>query len=172
MPINAIVTGSQKYGEPTPKSDVDVVVWVPDTRIVWQWSEEEDRAYFSRAMFMPDVDGEYAKVSLADDVPVAGANENVELGSTVVVVCGMSAEDEAIIGGLHKWVRTQDKHASFTSTYTNERVNLIPVSRPERWNLWQQGTNGLYQMSKKHGPVERQQAIDFFTAIGMPRVNS
>lgn len=158
--INALVTGSQKYGEPTPDSDIDIVLMVdtPTRAMLWKHSHDEDRVYYPRTQFIV-TDIQAVRFMFVDD-------------QKVIITCGMSEEDERLIGGLHEWVRTADSEKAFTSTYTNTHVNLIPVNEVRIWNIWVNGTQQLVEMSKQHGPVKRQNAIDFFTFLGMPRFNS
>lgn len=161
--INALVTGSHKYGDPHIASDIDVVVMVDaDTKaMLWKRSQEEHRAFFDRVQF---------QICNADPAHVMFVEHRDE--PYVVVACGMSEEDERLLGGLHKWVRVDDKPGSFRSTHTNTSVNLVPVTDVSIWDIWEDGTRELARMKERHGLVTRQHAIDLFTILGMPRFNS
>lgn len=163
MTINALVTGSHKYGAPGAESDIDVVLYtISDvSEEIWRRSLEDNRAFFERVKFFFD-DVPYAQIQFGNDHD----------GDLLLLKCGLSEDDEAIIGGLHRWTSVDKQNKSFTSTYINHEVNLVPVCDVRIWNIWQEGTATLLNISKQHGPVPRALAIDTFTLLGIPRFKS
>lgn len=154
--INALVTGSRKYGSPCLWSNTDVVLLVSSGLFYDLWSsatETDDKCImFDQVKFIEAKDG---------DVIVDHHHDVVD------IYCRMSEADRDLVGELHNWVKVDGSQA-FTSTYRNNIVNIIPVVDPERWQIWLDGTEAL-EVAK---PVDRQDAIDFFITLGMPRFDS
>jgi len=157
---NAILTGSRKYGIHRRDSDVDVVVFVTERVHDDLWSEwgSDGKILLDGVEFSYDNDldeeHEHARVLFVE-----------EDDGHAVVMCSMSEDDRETLGGIEKWIRCEDGKG-FKSTHRNDNVNLIPVYDRERWNIWVDGTDALAESG--HGTT-REEAIEFFTLLGMPR---
>ena len=152
--INALVTGSRKYGLPRRGSDTDVVLFVSPTMFedIWKRSTE-NKCIFDQVYFIL---GNY------EQADVAWGKDCVD------VYCNMSEFDRDLLGGLHKWVKVKGSQA-FMSTLRNNNVNIIPVFDPVSWAIWLDGTEALVASSES---VNREDAIEFFSSLGMPRFDS
>lgn len=178
--INAIVTGSQKYGYPTNRSDIDVVIFCSrqTERTIWSRAYEVDENA-KKCMFwqvgFPQVPGDVATVEFGIDVDVEAYKRHTsgiapsEPLRGVDVNCLMDGDDLALLKGLHQWLPAADGRG-FSSTLRNDRVNLVPVFDPEIWDIWRQGTAALVAMARQGVDCNRDFAIKTFTAFGLPRM--
>ena len=158
MNINALVTGSRKYGSPRRDSDTDVVLFVSPETYEDVWSrlttdENGSKCIFDQVGFVQNEN---------DEASVVWGLQCVD------VYCNMSEFDRDILGGLHKWVKVKGSQA-FTSTLRNNNVNIIPIFDPVSWAIWLDGTEALAALGE---PVNREDAIDFFSSLGMLRFDS
>lgn len=148
--VNAIITGSRKYGTPTPDSDLDLVIFTDIATEVEVWR---------RADLAAPPDG-YATKCVFDSVHIAHSNKftcDVEFSEGgVLISCCMNFSDLVLCILSHP-KQSAELH----------NVNLVPVSDPNIFDLWAQGTRHL---KSKPNPVSRDEAIEYFTSIGMPRL--
>lgn len=157
--INAIVTGSRKYGTARKYSDTDVVLFCSKDTYEDIWAEAlPTNGVVTKCLF------DQVRFTQHDRLRATMTFDPDE------VVCVMSEADQELLGGLEHWFQT--KHGGYRSTGRNNEVNIVPVHDPERWALWKEGTAALFDMKQAGESIEREFCIDYFTMLGMPRFQS